>query len=389
MSGEFSSLQRGQRMAGPGAGMGGILCAAAPARRVNWHTQGTGMASLKDLDAAKEVLSAQLLRTGARGRAAAMTAALTIAAARKNAGRNVFGVGVARKIVAGKRTGTPCIRLYVVQKLPASVVPKAAMLPKAVDGVPTDVVEAPPPRFHMPVAQQQVDCSQARRTRQRPIVGGISAAHYAVNITTLGCFCRSLRAGEAGRHYMLSCNHAFANMNAGLPGDRILQPSPGDGGGSSPDGDVVGNLTRFFPLSMDGSTPNLIDAAIAEIAPDIEKKGEICTIGPLQGIKAAREQMLVRKHGRSSGYTEGVVDSVNFDWTIQYSATAWVHLVKQIHITPVGFPKFAIAGDSGSVVVVKNSSHAVGLYIGGADDGSYGLASRIGEVCSALKISIP
>src|SRR5258706_15103493 len=103
------------------------------------------MASLKDLNAAKEKLSSRLLRDPARGSAAAMTAALTIAAARKNAGRNVFGVGVTRKIVAGKKTKTLCIRLYVVQKLPLSVVPRAARLPKSIDGIPTDVVEAPPP----------------------------------------------------------------------------------------------------------------------------------------------------------------------------------------------------------------------------------------------------
>lgn len=319
-----------------------------------------------------------------------MSAALSIEAARKNAGRNVHGVGVARKIVNGKLTRTLCVRLYVVQKLPPSVVPREALLPKSIAGIPTDVVEAPPPRLHMPlVRSQRLDCSTDRRKRQRPIVGGISAAHYAVNITTLGCSCRSTRSSDAGRQYMLSCNHAFANMNTGARGDPILQPSPGDGGGSSPDHDIVGRLTRFVPLQLDGSTPNLVDAAIAEVAPGVELKKEICTIGPLAGIRVAREGMLVRKHGRSSGYTEGVVDSVDFDWTIMYTTSYWVHVVKQIHITPVGYPRFAIAGDSGSVLVAKDSPHAVGLYFGGADDGSYGMANRIQEVCAALKIAIP
>ena len=82
------------------------------------------MPNLKELDAAKDELSSRLLRSSRRGRAAAMVAAPTIAAARKNAGRNVFGVGVARKIVAGRKTDALCVRLYVVQKLPESAIPR-------------------------------------------------------------------------------------------------------------------------------------------------------------------------------------------------------------------------------------------------------------------------
>ena len=342
------------------------------------------MPSLKKITAVKDALSERLLGTRLRGRHAAMTRALTIEAARKNAGRNVHGVGVARKIVGGKPTETLCVRLYVVQKLPESVVPSASRLPKSVDGVLTDVVEALPPRFHMP------QCSTDRRIRQRPIVGGISAAHSAVNATTLGCFCRSLQAGEAGRRYMLSCNHAFANLNDGAPGDTILQPSPGDGGGSSRDGDIVGHLARFVPLNLDGSTKNRVDAAIAEVVPELAVQREICTIGPLRGIRQAKEHMVVRKHGRTTGYSEGCVASVDFDWTIPYTAESWARVANQILIEPVaGYPRFGFAGDSGSVVVAKDSPDAVGLYIGGTDDGSYGIANHIAKVCSALKISIP
>ena len=346
--------------------------------------RGTNMSSLKDLTAAKSVLSERLLRARMRGRKVAMSAALTIKAARKGAGHNVHGVGVASKIVGGKRTPTPCVRLYVVQKLPLSVLSRAARLPKYIDGVPTDVIEAPPARFH------QLACSTNRQLRQRPIIGGISAAHSAVNITTLGCFCRSLRAGDAPRRYMLSCNHAFANMNNSVPGDDILQPSPGDGGGSSPDGDVIGSLARFVTLHLDGSTPNRVDAAIAEIAPEVAVRREICTIGRLRGVKRAVEGMKVRKHGRTTNYTEGTVEGIDFDWTIPYGTGYWALVVNQLFIEPTaGFAGFARPGDSGSVVVARNSRHAVGLYFAGADDGSYGLANPITEVCRVLKISIP
>lgn len=342
------------------------------------------MASRRDLIAAKNELSARLLRARMRGRDAAMAAALTIEAARRNAGRNVHGVGVAHKIVQGKRTKTLCVRLYVVQKLPKSVVPRGSLLPSSLNGIPTDVIEAPPARFHIP------QCSTDAAIRQRPIVGGISAAHHAVNITTLGCFCRSVKAAEAGRVYMLSCNHAFANSNNGVPGDPILQPSPGDGGGASPDGDIVGRLARFVPLHLDGSTPNLVDAAIAAVAPKTGLRNGICGIGPLLGIKTAYEGMKVRKHGRKTRFSVGVITGVDFDWTVPYpDASSWALFLNQLFIEPLGYPAFGLGGDSGSVVVARTSRHAVGLYFAGAPDGSYGLANPIEEVCRALKISIP
>lgn len=349
------------------------------------------MPSRKKLNATKEKLSSRLLRTDASGRVVAMAAALTKAAAGRYSGRNVFGIGVARKIKAGKLTDEPCVRLYVVQKIRSlSKIPPSARVPKMIDGVPTDIVEAPPARFHMRNSDlADSDCSAHRQELRRPIYGGISAAHYKVNRTTLGCFCSSKNAKDAGRTYMLSCNHAFANMNDCVKSDPILQPGRGDGGGSSQDGDVAGRLARWVTLHLDGSTPNLVDAAIAEVESGVKVQNEICMIGPLVGTRAARENMPVRKHGCKTGYTEGIVDYLNFDWTIQYGSSNWVHVTKQLHIVPHGYPSFALPGDSGSVVVAGDSGDAVGLYIAGADDGSYGIASPISSVCRALKISIP
>jgi hypothetical protein len=342
------------------------------------------MPSLRDLAAAKHELSARLLRARMRGRTIATHAPLTIEAARRGAGRNVHGLGVATKVVGGKPTRTLCVRLYVVQKLPESVLPRKARLPRSIDGVPTDVIEAPPARFHAPV------CSANRTARQRPVIAGISAAHVAVNRTTLGCFCHSTRASEAGRLYMLSCNHAFANANAGARGDHILQPSPGDGGGSSTDGDVIGRLRRHVPLYLDGSTPNRVDAAIAEVSPNAGVRNAICGIGPLIGIKRGTTDLRVRKHGRTTGYTEGVIVGTDFDWTLMYGSGSWVLVVNQLFIEPLaGFAGFAGPGDSGAVVVAKAKRYAVGLYFAGADDGSYGLANPVHEVCRALRITIP
>ena len=337
------------------------------------------MSRLKDVIAAKDALSSRLLRSRVHDRYVPMTRALTLGAARKNAGRNLHGVGVARKIVQGKPTPTHCIRLCVVEKLRESAIPKAALLPKEIDGIPTDVVQMPALRLL---------CSTNRARRQRPIIGGISAAHYLVDRATLGCFCHSLVGGETTRRYMLGCNHAFANLNSGAIGDPILQPSPADGGRIPRD--VAGLLDRWVDINLDGSTPNAVDAAIAKVAPGVEVVPEICRIGKLRGIRPAYEGMIVRKHGSRSGYTEGTVVSLSFDWLIPYAGPAFAQFTNQIYIEPVQpHPKFCLPGDSGSVIVAKNSLYAVGLLFAGAPNGVFGVANPIAKVCNALRIRIP
>jgi hypothetical protein len=234
-----------------------------------------------------------------------------------------------------------------------------------------------------------------RRLRRRPMVGGISAAHDQVSKTTLGCFCHSERAGEADRLYILSCNHAFANLDSGSPGDAILQPSAGDGGAAA---DRVGGLARSVPIRP-GNMPNRVDAAIAEIAPSVEYRNQICRIGALTGSAPASEGMLVCKHGRTTGYTEGKVTDVSMDSFFQdYPRLGSVLFVDQLRIEPtLGYNAppgeaelqgcFAAPGDSGAVIVEKNSRRAVGLHFAGMF--GIGVANPIAEVCRQLEITIP
>src|SRR5688572_2978076 len=175
------------------------------------------MARLEDLISAKDELADRYLKAW-RGHVAGTTPVLSAKAARSGAGRNVHAVGIGRKIKEGKVTRTLCVRVYVLQKLGQSVIPRKHRIPKKIHGVPTDVIESSPAYAH--------HCSTDRLAHQDPAVGGISAAHQLVSRATLGCFCHSLRKQEANKLYMLSNNHAFANANAGQPGvDSILQRS--------------------------------------------------------------------------------------------------------------------------------------------------------------------
>jgi hypothetical protein len=238
-------------------------------------------------------------------------------------------------------------------------------------------------------AAAKTACTETRMKRQRPLVAGISVAHHDVTAGTLAYFCRSRRPEDGpDRVFILSNNHVLANINKGWSGDSIYQPGPADGGAAA---DQIGQLTRFKAFDLDGG-PNKIDAAIAELAPDIAWRPELCTIGAIAGVTRGVEDMEVRKHGRTTGYTEGLITDDTYDAVVgmDHNDPTVVGLFQnQLRIeTTSTYPAFGLGGDSGSLVVQKSSATAVGLYFAGPPNGRYGIANHIDDVLSGLDIDL-
>jgi hypothetical protein len=338
----------------------------------------------EDILSAKSVASSMLLRPISVA-AAPFGFGLSVAAAVERANHNVHAVGVGKKWVAGQETPVTSVRIYVTQKLPRSLLRERDALPAQIDGIPTDIIESPPAML-MGTPQ----CSVDRQTRQRPVVGGISTAHVNVTAGTLACFCRSTRAGDdPDAVYVLSNNHVYADVNRAALGDALLQPGPLDGGLP---GDVIADLARFVPLVLGGTLPNQVDAAIGRLRPDVPFTDTVCSIGPITGTDRAVEDMAVRKHGRTTGYTEGVVTDENLDAVVGMdhnnpSIVALFHGQMRLERTSP-YPAFGLGGDSGSLVFGRDSSNAVGLYFAGPPSGTYGLANHIEDVLSALEIRL-
>jgi hypothetical protein len=353
------------------------------------------MPALEDFIEAKRILSKQLLKRGLEGEVTRHIWTMDVSAASEMAKTNVHAVGVGRKLVEGKASREFCIRLYVTQKLPVAWLTKRAHLPKEIDGLPTDVIESPPPFFAVKKKGENIraaaaSCSDARQARQRPIVAGISAAHNQVTAGTLACFCKSKLPHEnRDIVYGLSNNHIFANLNRAQPGDLIRQPSPLDGGNPS---DVFATFTRCVKLFLNGTTPNRVDAAIVAVSPDIGCRFEICGIGTITGTESPREGALVRKHGRTSGYTEGRISDVAYDGLIGMDSSApgvAALFQNQIRIDRVNsFPNFALPGDSGSLVISKTHQTAVGLFFACPASGNYGIANPIAGVLDEMQIEL-
>lgn len=358
------------------------------------------MSTLNDLYAVKDFLRAQLLQLGLGGAVVSKTPTISVAAAIAGAGRNVHAVGIGRKITEGKNKGARCVRVYVVQKLPLSLLSPRDVIPESIDGVPTDVIESAPPfvfaakkttrKRSQPTSVKSTACSENRRKKQRPVIGGISAGHRDITAGTLGCFCRSTNpTDDSTQLFALSNNHVFANVNQALLGDPLYQPGPADGGGIS---DFFATLQRFVPIRLGGVVANRVDAALGSPLPSIAVDSNICRVGSVPGTLPAVENMLVAKHGRTTGYTEGSIDDVDYSGFVgmDHDNPNVVALFEnQLRIVSDGSQPFGLGGDSGSVVVHRTDSKVVGLYFAGPPSGMYGLANRIENVLSELEIAIP
>ncbi|HEX2204216.1 MAG TPA: hypothetical protein VHG91_12990 [Longimicrobium sp.] len=343
-----------------------------------------------DLLAAKAALRAQYLRPVAARAAVRVGFETDIRVAVATAHANVHAVGIGRKIVAGVRTETRAVRLYVTQKIAPSLLPPADRIPERIDGVPTDVIESPAAFLMHPPAAAGPECTGRRQLRQRPLMAGVSAAHEGVTVGTVSCFCRSTRPGdESEAVFVLGNNHVFADVDQAFAGDPILQPGPVDGGAQE---DAVATLHRYVPLALGGAVANTVDAAIARLLPEVEFRSEICGIGTVDAVGSAEEELRVRKHGRTTGYTEGEVTDALYDAVIGMdhndpSVVALFTNQLRIEARPP-YPAFALGGDSGSLVVHGTRNEAVGLSFAGPPGGSYGVANPIAGVLSELEIAL-
>ncbi len=262
------------------------------------------------------------------------------------AGSNVVGFGFGAKIAAGAAVaGETAVRVYVRAKVPAASLSRSEVVPAEVNGVPTDVV-------------QVGDVAALAR----PTKCGVSVGHPEITAGTLGCL---VKWRDSDDTYILSNNHVLANSNDAAAGDPILEPGPLDGG--VPD-EPIAELTEFEPLDFTG--PNRIDAAIARVLRRGDVEPEI--LGgiehPQQPVVPGALYQSVRKHGRTTLHTIGVVMDLAADVNVRYG-TKVAAFEDQLAVAGVG-GQFSSGGDSGSLVVDAVTRRPVGLLFAGGGLGT-------------------
>jgi hypothetical protein len=284
---------------------------------------------------------------------------------------NVTGVGVGFREVAGVRRAEVCIRVYVSRKLPRTELSRRDLLPRAVDGVLVDVIEA---EFHTMAADLSLSMRRTRHPIEVP--GGVSVGGLRVTAGTLGASVSDLGNGA---QLVLSNWHVLCGDLACSAGDVIIQPGVYDGGQI---GDAIGYV-HTFALTED------VDAACAAVNLDRYVLRDIAGLPGFRGVGAARLGSRIWKSGRTTGVTTGIVDDIAADVTVGGYPGGARTFRDQMIASGDDDRQIVAGGDSGSLVV-DDDGYAVGLLFGGeVPSGTYFIANQIAAVIEALDIELP
>lgn len=319
--------------------------------------------------------------------------------------KNVIGLGCGLRYKNDILTDDLCLITYVQKKEKMEVLSEDDLVPSYIGGVNTDVIEIGRPVIH-----------QSRLDKWRPAPGGVSIGHYAITAGTFGVVVKDATSNEL---LILSNNHVLANSNSAPIGDLILQPGPADGGDTY--SDVIGRLNRFVKINFDDGSgngsecpfanyvvkglnfiaekvfksdhrvyaekmsvsTNTVDAAAAKPNEDSDINSNILDIGVVKKTKAAALGMKVKKSGRTTGFTQGTVTSIDTIIQVGYGAGKVATFEKQIVTSSMSKP-----GDSGSLLVEDledaGEGAAIGLLFAGSD--TITIHNPIDEVFNLLRL---
>jgi hypothetical protein len=302
---------------------------------------------------------------------------------------NVHATGVGVRVREGRIVPDEFVlKAYVFDKVPMgdrtpSLTTRFNDIAVDVEPLPIQLALARPRK----AAAAAVAATPPQRQRRRPIVGGLSIAPLnEFFVGTLGCFLKRV-TGSTTQIFALSNNHVMADTNRLPIGTAIVQPGP-EIAPTEP-GDVFAALTAFTPIQFPARrldpVVNRLDAAIAVVT-DLKliRQGQIFGIKKYQPqLSTALPGMRVIKSGRTSGVTTGVVTATHVNGTqINYGTRTAPRVATfndTIEIVGDGGVPFSAPGDSGSVILDRDTGRPVALLFAG--DGRTTTACDLGAVC--------
>jgi len=289
-------------------------------------------------------------------------------------GKGIQGIGIAEKITDGQKLGVLAIKVYVEKKLPKSkledVVPKNLTVPGVEEKIETDIQEI------------GIVTKEPNTIRVRPAIPGFGVGHVNITVGTFGCLVRKKDDDET--LYILSNSHVLADEGTGAVGDRVIQPGKYDGGAAP--GDVIAELSQWIPFQFTSTGyPNTVDASIAKVKNKASVTSAIRLIGvPTGASNRVRRGMRVQKTGRTTDYTQGIIQDINYRMALNYKkpggGSGRVGLQDLVLCT-----RFTDGGDSGSAVLDMNK-RIVGPHFPGSPSSS--IFNKINNVLTQLDIDV-
>ena len=146
-------------------------------------------------------------------------------------------------------------------------------------------------------------------------------------------------------------------------------------------------LSAFESIKF-GDISNTIDAAIALLdSNDLGYETPTNGYGAPSSIpRDASVNLAVKKYGRMTSLTHGIVSAVNGTVTVSYSSGTAL-FTNQVFVT-ANKGAFIKAGDSGSLLVTEEENHPVGLLFAGNGSGRFAIANPISAVLERFNVSI-
>jgi hypothetical protein len=216
--------------------------------------------------------------------------------------------------------------------------------------------------------------------RDNRIACGSSCGPTSENCTgTLGALIRKNRSSQI---YLLSNNHVFAGCNHVPMGQPILSPSTADG---RPTIRAPGEIGRHELIhELRSGNPNFVNPCEADLA--LARATNDAILSSWQGddvngydtpgnMSSPSTSVRVKKFGRTTGLTFGEIEAkVVAPMPVDYLAKHFRGVIWFSNVWTVRGVSgvFALAGDSGSLVVTEDSSKAVGVVFAANRSGEYG-----------------
>lgn len=243
-----------------------------------------------------------------------------------------------------------------------------------------------------------------RKSRLRPVPGGCSLGSFRITAGTLGCIVH-----KGGQRFILSNSHVLGGspVEGADIGDEILQPGKADWG--TVENDTIARLHEFVPLQMSGDSGcsvakaiinicnfiaalfgrktrlaavtdgvNLVDCAIAKPLEDADVTDEILEVGTITGEAEPEVGMAVKKSGRTTGLTQGVIQQVGVAANINMGEGKIAVFTDQFAMGAM-----SQGGDSGSAILTEDNK-MVGLLFAGSE--MVTLANRYSNVKAELTL---
>ena len=293
----------------------------------------------------------------------------------------VHGVGVGRRQVKGQLTDEVVIRVYVTKKRPAHELAPSELIPSAIKGVKTDVIEAAEGEF----------IAEPGDFHHRPLASGLQIARYSGVLGlgqkicgTIGCFVRKTdgQPEELDADTLLLTNahvlHPDLILDIALSDNNLYQNE------SILGANCIGVVDKNKKYCQFGYT---VDAALALCDAGVEASNYVWKVGKIKGIAKAINQEKVLKFGRTTGRTVGVVDDIDFSTTVKTRGKG-ERFFHQIRIVPAKGGRFADHGDSGSVILNGNGELVGLLFMADTQRYEYAAANHIHNVFEALGVTL-